>query len=32
MLIQFLSAKLGLVTGSGLAETCRDNLPRFVSN
>ncbi|GAA0716924.1 Nramp family divalent metal transporter [Dactylosporangium roseum] len=31
MLIQFLSAKLGLVTGSGLAETCRDNLPRFVS-
>ncbi|MFI5894974.1 Nramp family divalent metal transporter [Actinoplanes sp. NPDC051513] len=31
MLIQSLSAKLGLVTGRDLAELCRDNLPRPVS-
>jgi manganese transport protein len=31
MLIQSLSAKLGLVTGRDLAELCRDNLPRATS-
>jgi manganese transport protein len=31
MLIQSLSAKLGLVTGRDLAELCRDTLPRPVS-
>jgi manganese transport protein len=31
MLIQSLSAKLGLVTGKDLAELCRDHLPRPVS-
>ncbi len=31
MLIQSLSAKLGLVTGRDLAELCRDHLPRPVS-
>lgn len=28
MLIQILSAKLGIATGKNLAEICRDNLPR----
>ncbi|WP_041833444.1 Nramp family divalent metal transporter [Actinoplanes sp. N902-109] len=31
MLIQSLSAKLGLVTGRNLAELCRDHLPRPVT-
>jgi manganese transport protein len=31
MLIQSLSAKLGLVTGRDLAELCRENLPRAAS-
>jgi manganese transport protein len=31
MLIQYLSAKLGIVTGSNLPELCRDNYPRWVS-
>ena len=31
MLIQSLSAKLGLITGRDLAQLCRDNLPRPVS-
>jgi manganese transport protein len=31
MLIQSLSAKLGLITGRDLAELCRDHLPRRVS-
>src|SRR3954466_3920285 len=31
MLIQSLSAKLGLVTGRDLAELCRENLPRTAS-
>src|SRR5215217_7215913 len=30
MLIQTLSAKLGIVTGRNLAETCRDRFPRPV--
>src|SRR5207244_10473522 len=28
MLVQTLSAKLGLATGNNLAETCRDEFPR----
>jgi manganese transport protein len=31
MLVQTLSAKLGIATGRNLAEVCRDNLPRRVS-
>lgn len=31
MLIQYLSAKLGLATGRNLAQVCRDNLPRPVA-
>jgi manganese transport protein len=31
MLIQTLSAKLGIATGRNLAEVCRDNLPRRVA-
>nr|WP_279581248.1 Nramp family divalent metal transporter [Fodinicola feengrottensis] len=31
MLIQYLSAKLGLATGHDLAELCRERLPRRVS-
>ena len=31
MLVQTLSAKLGIATGRNLAEVCRDNLPRKVS-
>jgi manganese transport protein len=31
MLIQSLSAKLGIATGLNLAEVCRERLPRFVS-
>ena len=31
MLVQTLSAKLGIATGKNLAEVCRDNLPRRVS-
>lgn len=30
MLIQTLSAKLGIATGSNLAEVCRDRLPRWM--
>jgi manganese transport protein len=31
MLVQTLSAKLGIATGRNLAEVCRDNLPKRVS-
>ena len=31
MLVQTLSAKLGIATGRNLAEVCRDNFPRRVS-
>ena len=31
MLVQTLSAKLGIATGKNLAEVCRDNFPRRVS-
>ncbi len=31
MLVQTLSAKLGIATGQNLAEVCRDNLPKRVS-
>ncbi len=31
MLIQYLSAKLGVVTGRNLPELCRDRLPRWTS-
>jgi manganese transport protein len=31
MLIQYLSAKLGIVTGRNLPELCRDSYPRWVS-
>ncbi|HEY2074265.1 MAG TPA: Nramp family divalent metal transporter [Gaiellaceae bacterium] len=31
MLIQYLSAKLGIVTGQNLPELCRDHYPRWVS-
>src|SRR5207302_7203183 len=31
MLIQYLSAKLGIVTGRNLPELCRDTYPRWVS-
>jgi manganese transport protein len=31
MVVQTLSAKLGIATGRNLAEVCRDNLPRRVS-
>jgi manganese transport protein len=31
MFMQYLSSKLGIVTGSNLAENCRDNLPKYKS-
>lgn len=31
MLVQYLSAKMGIVTGQGLAAVCRDHYPRSVS-
>src|SRR5215217_3043007 len=31
MLVQTLSAKLGIATGRNLPEVCRDNLPRWAS-
>src|SRR5438270_2690146 len=31
MLVQYLSAKLGVVTDRSLPELCRDRLPRFAS-
>jgi manganese transport protein len=31
MLVQILSAKLGIATGKNLAEVCRDHLPRRIS-
>jgi manganese transport protein len=31
MLIQYLSAKLGIITGRNLPELCRDSYPRWVS-
>ena len=31
MVVQTLSAKLGIATGRNLAEVCRDNFPRRVS-
>lgn len=31
MFMQYLSSKLGIITGSSLAENCRDNLSKFKS-
>ncbi len=31
MLVQYLSAKIGIATGRNLAELCRDHLPRWAS-